>query len=225
MKFCKKCHKRVVKEALTSKDFYNVCLCGDGYLVTETPEVTGFLEATATQRNRKAKKNILPNDIPYMEPYPNGYAILQIIKMSLLFGYSSGLETIEEDIDMNGNRIIDLPSPTTDSEPVTKGYADTNYSGGSGQQGPKGDKGDTGPQGPKGDKRDVGLQGPQGPKGNTGSRGPKGDQGPQGLKGSRGLTGTQGPKGDKGDTGPQGDKGDTGLQGQKETKEIQVYKD
>ena len=36
--------------------------------------------------------------------------------MSLLFGYSSGLETIEEDIDMNGNRIIDLPSPTTDSE-------------------------------------------------------------------------------------------------------------
>ena len=84
-------------------------------------------------------------------------------KMSLLFGYSSGLETIEEDTDMNRNRIIDLPSPTTDSEPVTKGYADTHYSGGSGQQGPKGDKGDTG------------SQGPQGPKGNTGSRDPKGD--------------------------------------------------
>ena len=32
--------------------------------------------------------------------------------MSLLFGYSSGLEAIEEDTDMNGNRIIDLPSPT-----------------------------------------------------------------------------------------------------------------
>ena len=72
--------------------------------------------------------------------YPKGYAILQIIRMSLLFVYSSGLETIEEDIDMNGNRIIDLPSPTTDSEPVTKGYADTHYSGESGQQGPKGDK-------------------------------------------------------------------------------------
>lgn len=27
--------------------------------------------------------------------------------MALLFGYSSGLSTIEEDIDMNGNRIID----------------------------------------------------------------------------------------------------------------------
>ena len=70
--------------------------------------------------------------------------------MSLLFRYSSGLESITEDIDMNGNRITDIPSPTTDSEPVTKGYADTHYSGGSGQQGPKGDKGDTGSQGPQG---------------------------------------------------------------------------
>ena len=70
--------------------------------------------------------------------------------MSLLFGYSSNLEIIEEDIDMNGNKIIDLPSPTSNSEPVTKGYADTHYSGRSGQQGPKGDKGDTGPQGLKG---------------------------------------------------------------------------
>ena len=55
--------------------------------------------------------------------------------MSLNFGYSPYLETIEEDIDMNGYKIIDLPSPTTDSEPVTKGYADTHYSrGGSGQR-------------------------------------------------------------------------------------------
>ena len=91
--------------------------------------------------------------------------------MSLLFGYSSNLETTEEDIDMNGNKIIDLPSPTSNFEPVTKGYADTYYSGGSGQQEPKEDKGDTGPQRPKGDKGDVGLQGPPGPKGNTGSRG------------------------------------------------------
>ena len=169
--------------------------------------------------------------------------------MLLLFGYSSSLETIEEDIDMNGNRIIDLPSPTLNSEPVTKGYADTHYSGGgSGSQGPKGDKGDTGPQGPhglkgdtgsqgpKGDKGDTGpqgpkgdtgLQGPQGPKGNTGSRGPKGDTGPQGLTGSRGLTGTQGskgdtgpqgPKGDTGSQGPKGDKGDTGFRGPKGSK-------
>ena len=49
--------------------------------------------------------------------------------MSLLFEYSSNMETIEEDIDMNGNKIIDLPSPTSDSEPVTKGYADTSTLG------------------------------------------------------------------------------------------------
>ena len=68
--------------------------------------------------------------------------------MSLLFGYSSNLETIEEDINMQGNRIINLHGPATGSEPVTKSYADTHYSsgGGGGQRGPKGDKGDTGPQ-------------------------------------------------------------------------------
>ena len=52
--------------------------------------------------------------------------------MSLYLGYSPCLETIEEDVDMNGNRIIDLPSPTINSEPVTKGYADTHCSGGGG---------------------------------------------------------------------------------------------
>ena len=97
--------------------------------------------------------------------------------MSLLFGYSSGLSTIEEDIDMNGNRIIDLPSPTTDLEPVTKGYADTHYSGGSGARGPKGDKGVQGPRGDKGDQ------------------GPKGDQGDQGQRGDQGNTGSRSPKG------------------------------
>ena len=55
--------------------------------------------------------------------------------MSLLFGYSSGLSTIEEDINMNGYKITDLPSPSTNSEPVTKGYADTHYSSGGGSGG------------------------------------------------------------------------------------------
>ena len=140
--------------------------------------------------------------------------------MSLLFGYS---KDIEEDINMNGYKITDLPSPSTNSEPVTKGYTDTHYSsgGGSGQRGPKGDKGDTGPQGPKGDKGDTGSRGPKGDKGDTGPQGPKGDKGDTGLQGSKGDkgdTGPQGPKGDKGDTGLQGskgDKGDTGSQGPK----------
>ena len=60
--------------------------------------------------------------------------------MSLLFGYSSSLETIGEDINMQGNRIINLPGPASDSEPVTKSYADTHYfsGGGGGQRGPQG---------------------------------------------------------------------------------------
>ena len=49
--------------------------------------------------------------------------------MSLLFGYS---KDIEEDTNMNGYKITDLPSPTSDSEPVTKSYADTHYSSGGG---------------------------------------------------------------------------------------------
>ena len=106
--------------------------------------------------------------------------------MSLLFGYSSSsssdLKNIGEDLGMNGNRIIDLPDPVEDDEPVTKGYADTHYSGG--------DKGDTGD---KGDKGDVGNTGPRGPKGE------KGDIGPEGPKGDSGAQGPQGPKGDRGD--------------------------
>ena len=132
--------------------------------------------------------------------------------MSLLFGYSSDIQ--EEDLDMNNNKIINLPNPSTGSEPVTKSYADTHYSGGgSGQRGPKGDKGDTGSQGPKGDKGDTGSQGPKGDKGDTGSQGPKGDKGDTGSKGDQGDTGPQGPKGDKGDTGAQGPKGDQGSGG------------
>ena len=135
--------------------------------------------------------------------------------MNLNFGYSPpGLGRIKKDIKMNGHKILNLPSPTSDSEPVTSSYADTYYSsGGAGQRGPKGDtgpkgnKGDTGAQGPKGDKGDAGLQGP---KGDTGAQGPKGDKGDQGSGGS-----TKGPKGDKGDVGPQGPKGDVGLQGPK----------
>ena len=59
----------------------------------------------------------------------------------------------------------------SDSEPVTRSYADTHYSGGSGQRGPrglKGDKGDRGIQGLKGDQGDQGIQGLKGDKGDSG---------------------------------------------------------
>ena len=149
--------------------------------------------------------------------------------MSLLFGYSSSssdLKNIEEDLDMNENRIIDLPNPVEDDEPVTKGYADQHYSGGqkgdTGAQGDKGDKGDVGAQGAKGDKGDTGAKGDKGDKGDTGAQGPKGDrgdigpQGPKGDKGDVGNTGPRGPKGQKGDIGNKGitgDKGDVGPAG------------
>ena len=125
--------------------------------------------------------------------------------MSLLFGYSSGLSTIEEDLDMSGNRIIGLLPPGTDSEPVTKQYADTHYSGGSGgTRGPKGDKGNRGPRG---------ATEPQGSPGSPGPKGNRGDQGPHGLKGNQGNTGPQGPRGAKGDKGDPGSGGlsDTGF--------------
>ena len=59
---------------------------------------------------------------------------------------------------MDNHKITNLPNPLSNTEPVTRGYADTHYSGGGGSKGPKGDKGDQGPRGPKGD------QGPQGPQ-------------------------------------------------------------
>ena len=147
--------------------------------------------------------------------------------MSLLFGYSSSsssdLKNIGEDLDMNENRIIDLPDPVGDDEPVTKGYADKNYSGGDkGDTGDKGDVGNTGPRGPKGEKGDIGPEGPKGDTGAQGPQGPKGDrgdigpQGPKGDKGDVGNAGPRGPKGQKGDIGNKGvtgDKGDAGIPG------------
>ena len=104
--------------------------------------------------------------------------------MSLLFGYSSSFDNIqEEDLDMNNNKIINLPDPSIGSEPVTKSYADTHYSGNGSSKGIKGDKGDQGIQGKKGDKGDQGIQGIQGDKGDQGIQGIKGDKGDQGVQG------------------------------------------
>ena len=119
------------------------------------------------------------------------------------------------DINMNSNRITNLADPTANDEAVSKGYADTHYSGGSGQgpKGPKGDKGDPGSSGPRGPQ---GPPGPQGPKGDIGNRGPKGDQGDQGSKGDQGDRGPVGqtrPSGTRGIQGPKGDTGQRGSQG------------
>ena len=136
--------------------------------------------------------------------------------MSLLFGYPSGLSTIQEDIDMQGNRIIDLPEPVTGSEPVTKSYADTHYSSGGGggsSKGPKGDRGSPGPQGPQGSPGRDGAQGSPGPQGPRGLRGSPGAQGPRGLPGSPGAQGPRGLPGSPGVQGPRRLQGSPGAQG------------
>ena len=69
--------------------------------------------------------------------------------MALAYGFSKTQVDSDKDFE-DQYRIYNLPDPTSDNQPVTKGYTDTHYSSGGGK-GPKGDKGDTGPQGPKGD--------------------------------------------------------------------------
>ena len=59
--------------------------------------------------------------------------------MGLYFGFSKQGEEFSVDSDM------DMKGHIGDSEPTTKSYVDTNYSGGhGGAQGPKGDEGDSG---------------------------------------------------------------------------------
>ena len=42
-------------------------------------------------------------------------------------GLSNTGFTMQGAINMNSNKIVNLPNPQRDNEPVTKGYADTNY--------------------------------------------------------------------------------------------------
>ena len=132
--------------------------------------------------------------------------------MALSYGYDGF--TINGDIDMDNNKITNLPDPSSNTEPVTKKYADTHYSGGGGgDAGPAGPQGPEGPQGPKGNKGDTGLRGLKGDAGPEGDQGPQGPRGIRGPQGPQGDTGQQGPKGDKGDTGQRGPQGDTGPAG------------
>ena len=93
--------------------------------------------------------------------------------MSLSYRYEF---TVDSDINMSDHKIFNLPNLNSVTEPVTKGYADTHDSGGSGC-GPRGDKEDAGRQGPRGNK------GPKDDKGDTGQQRPKGvHENPHGRK-------------------------------------------
>ena len=137
--------------------------------------------------------------------------------MALFFGFSKQGEEFngDNDLDMKGHRVTNLPSPIDDSQPVTKSYADTHYSGGSG----------VGTQGPKGPKCDEGEQGPPRPKGSRGPMGDKGDTGRTGPHGDQGYNGSKGDRGGKDDPGVNGPKGDTGKQGPNVSKATPVLVD
>lgn len=109
---------------------------------------------------------------------------------------------MEAELDMNSNRIINLPEPVSDHEPLR--YGDRHLIiGPTGPTGPS-----TGVPGPTGPTGADGPTGPTGPTGATGAAstvtGPTGPTGPQGIQGDSGPTGPTGPTGAIGPTGPGG---------------------
>lgn len=72
-------------------------------------------------------------------------------------------------LDMNSNRILNLPAPTSQQEPLRLVDAELIAQGA--LQGP------IGPDGPQGPQGEQGVQGEQGPKGDTGDTGPQGNDG------------------------------------------------
>ena len=86
------------------------------------------------------------------------------------FGLPDTGFTMKGDINMNINTIANLADPTANDNAVSKGYADTHYSGGTqGDRGPVGQTGATGTRGVQGPKGDTGQRGPQGPTGSGGT--------------------------------------------------------
>jgi len=122
-------------------------------------------------------------------------------------------------LDLQGNRIKNLPAPVDPNDPLRKADESSGPTGPTGPTGATGATGPTGVTGPQGDQGVTGVTGPQGDQGVTGATGPQGDQGvtgvtgPQGDQGVTGVTGPQGDQGVTGVTGPQGDQGVTGATG------------
>ncbi len=78
--------------------------------------------------------------------------------------------SMEADLDMDGNRILNLPAPVQDHEPLR--LADVDLFIG---------EGITGPQGPQGEQGEQGIQGPQGEQGIQGEQGDPGNDGDGGF--------------------------------------------
>jgi len=102
--------------------------------------------------------------------------------------------TMAGDINMNNNRVKNIPDLTSGGDPVTKSYEDT-HDRIPGPRGLTGPKGDIVNRGPKGDQGDLGPRGVQRERGPVGQTGPTGSLGIQGVKGDHGECGPPGPQG------------------------------
>ena len=121
----------------------------------------------------------------------NNSAIVEAMEKTLSRNGTSP-NTMTANFDMNSYRVLNLPYPISNTEPVRK--VDTEeliltvlnnnpdqFQGPTGPQGPVGPQGSVGPQGPQG------IQGVQGVQGATGATGPQGPTGPAGADGT-GIT-------------------------------------
>lgn len=150
---------------------------------------------------------------------------------------TGGNNTMSQSLDMNYQKILNLPEPVSNFEPLRKldlQNAMSQLAAGSvilnGEGAPPLELGDLndyyidntnsdfyGPKDPMSWGTPVSLIGDTGPQGPQGPIGPTGLQGPVGPQGPTGPTGPQGPEGDQGPiglTGPEGPQGPQGIQGE-----------
>lgn len=89
--------------------------------------------------------------------------------LNLYNDVGEGQNALQGDIDCNNQFLYNIPDPTQDDHPVSKGYGDANY--GSTVPGPPGPQGDPGPPGADGADGADGAPGPAGPPGADGADG------------------------------------------------------
>jgi hypothetical protein len=147
----------------------------------------------------------LQNETSAMETINNNSdAIVTALENTLSRDGTSPNE-MQSDLDMDDNRILNLPEPVDPTEPLR--LADVaQFTGATGPTGPAGPS--TGVEGPTGP---TGAQGPTGPTGATGAA--SSVTGPTGATGSTGPTGPTGATGSTGATGPTGATGSVGPTG------------
>lgn len=147
----------------------------------------------------------LRNEASAVESINTNFSRVKEFVQDLLSTTSASRNVMNIPLDMNGQRIINVPEPVEPTDVVrlkdAARFASTN------PPGPQGPPGATGPQGA------LGPQGIQGPTGLQGLPGTVGPAGPSGLQGTQGIQGSTGAQGVQGPIGPQGIKGDRGTTG------------